>query len=768
MKKLKVFETFAGIGAQNKALTNIMKNKDLLKNNNIDKNKKDFEMVGTSEWYIDGIISYDSIHHGSQDTFKDYNKLKKEEMLLYIKTFSLSKDSKELYDFKKIEKLKEEKIKQLYIALKRNKNYGSILDIKGKDLPRIDLLTYSFPCFIKGTLVLTSNGYKKIEDINKNDKVLTHKNRYKKVKKPMTNIADHIYKLSTMPSEDLFVTEEHPFYVREKYFEWNNNTKKKERKFKEPIWKEIKELNKDYYVGVAINQKKKLPKWNGVQDNRYNESYKINKLSSLFKNNDFWWIVGLYIGNGCNIINELKNDYRTVIYTSKKNNMYKKIERKLRKLDINYTKVIDKNTFKYYIRSKELSIYLNQFGNYTYRKKLTNDIFDLPKNKLKKVIQGYLYDSINKDVKRYTITSVSQELIYGVGQIIAKAYNVPYSICKNKTSNTTYIKGGLVNHQDMYTIKFDLKNKLQNKSFFEDSYLWFPINDLKKQEYNGLVYNMEVEDDNSYTVNNIICHNCQDLSNAGKQGGINKEKQEQCQTRSGLLWEIERILFELKDVDKLPRFLVMENVKALLQKNHYNDWLEFETKVLEKLGYKNTTHILNSLDFGIPQSRERVFVISELNGKTNINIDKKIKENKTVGEFLNWNNKNKKIIEEQNKSIPNDTPSRRKMWEKGKQINYDSEYFQTITTKQDRHPNCGNIEYKNKEKQITKEGDELLKSQYRFITPRESLLLMGFDNIDYERLISIEMSKEEILKQAGNSIVVNVLEAIFIQILKRV
>ena len=94
---------------------------------------------------------------------------------------------------------------------------------------------------------------------------------------------------------------------------------------------------------------------------------------------------------------------------------------------------------------------------------------------------------------------------------------------------------------------------------------------------------------------------CQDISVAGKQEGIVKG-----QTRSGLLYECERIIEAVK-----PKYLLLENVKNLISKKHKEDfdkWLEY----LETLGYTNYWDILNAKDFGVPQSRERVFVVSIL------------------------------------------------------------------------------------------------------------------------------------------------------------
>ena len=97
---------------------------------------------------------------------------------------------------------------------------------------------------------------------------------------------------------------------------------------------------------------------------------------------------------------------------------------------------------------------------------------------------------------------------------------------------------------------------------------------------------------------------CQDLSNAGKGKGMEKGSG----TRSGLLWEVERLLTETKE---LPTVLVMENVPQVVSEKNMKDfaqWIAF----LDGLGYKSKWEILNAKDYGIPQNRERCFMVSIL------------------------------------------------------------------------------------------------------------------------------------------------------------
>lgn len=97
---------------------------------------------------------------------------------------------------------------------------------------------------------------------------------------------------------------------------------------------------------------------------------------------------------------------------------------------------------------------------------------------------------------------------------------------------------------------------------------------------------------------------CQDISLAGQLKGIVKGE-----TRSGLLYEVQRLLAQAQSDDALPKYLIMENVKNLVGKKFRPDfegWLGW----LDELGYNNYWKVLNAVDYGIPQNRERVFCVS--------------------------------------------------------------------------------------------------------------------------------------------------------------
>lgn len=280
---------------------------------------------------------------------------------------------------------------------------------------------------------------------------------------------------------------------------------------------------------------------------------------------------------------------------------------------------------------------------------------------------------------------------------------------------------------------------------------------------------------------------CQDLSIArswhGENGGIDRT----ANNRSGMLWEVERILKERIDEGlKLPKFLLMENVTNILSNKHEENFKDWKSS-LENMGYlKNYVYKLNAADFGMPQRRVRAYMISVLcDDKNKIEQLEKyekdhnlndpryvksiVKNRISLEEVLRLDYSNSVYKFEAEENNPNNTPSRQKIYEQN-QLIYDGnnivcESIQTITTKQDRHPNSGVLNFKS-----NIEG----KSNYRNLTPRECFLLMGFDEEDYQILMDNNFeargkhkffNKNNLHKMAGNSIVVNVLEYIFKHIL---
>jgi DNA (cytosine-5)-methyltransferase 1 len=273
---------------------------------------------------------------------------------------------------------------------------------------------------------------------------------------------------------------------------------------------------------------------------------------------------------------------------------------------------------------------------------------------------------------------------------------------------------------------------------------------------------------------------CQDLSILGNQEGLQKGSG----TRSSLLWEVERLLINKHKTHSLPKTLLLENVKQLVSKKNidqFNEWLNF----LSSIGYKNSWKILDSANYGVPQHRERVFVVSSLDDSFVFNDHSKYhidlctfmdNDHDIVNEFgdsLYFKNENmrEKII----KTINNtqSTNSTNRIY--GKKSN-----IHALTTCGSHPGNFGAVLYSDQVNSTfplrlalkgLSEGSIMSThigfdiNTVRLASPREVFRLMGFDMVSYANVkkyfISNKISMTNFYHVSGNSIVVPVLEDIF-------
>lgn len=617
-------------------------------------------------------------------------------------------------------------------------NLGDVSKVSEIGFPECDFLTYSFPCFTKNTLVLTDIGYKYINNIEIGDYVLTHTNNYKIVTNKFEQGRKEIWKIVSSSVDCIETTENHKFYVRSKQ-------NKEKFNLTEPLWKECKDITKDDYLGIAINKKSIIPDWKGIEfkwtDGR--KSRFKNELSKFMDNKDFWWLIGRYIGDGWT-----RTQGGIIICCDSKTDIeLNEIITKLESINFTYNISLEGSVYKIHIPKKEIGLFVEQFGKYAYGKKINNTIIDLPKNLLEHFIIGYhsADGSIYKDSIRYRISSVSRELIYGVAHCIAKVYNIPYSIYRTENNKKYIIENREVNQRDTYTLTYDFIEDDKKQAFYENGYIWNPIRSvLNTFEYDD-VYDIEVEDDHSFTANGCIVHNCQDISISGVQRGIQKG------TRSGLLYEVERIVEHNK-----PKFLLMENVKNLISKNHIKKFNEYIDK-LNSLGYGSSWMVLNGADFGCAQNRERVFMFSVLNESTESVTEKmqgvlNSKQPRVpMSKFIETNVDNKLFINPPYEVNYPKIYSVCKMVARRTDVKYDQ--TKRIYSIEGCSP-C-----------LTTSGSPqiMVNEKIRTLTAREGYRFMGVKDEDIDKLLTTSLSTKQHVALAGNSICVPVMQAIFEQ-----
>lgn len=233
---------------------------------------------------------------------------------------------------------------------------------------------------------------------------------------------------------------------------------------------------------------------------------------------------------------------------------------------------------------------------------------------------------------------------------------------------------------------------------------------------------------------------CQPFSQAGLKKGFSD-------TRGTLFFDIERILIEKK-----PKAFLLENVKQL--KSHdKGKTLETIIECLKNLGYYNIQYeVLKARDFGLPQNRERIYIVGFLDQNIKFEFPTPTYETTKVGHILEKEVDEKYTISD--KLWAGHQRRKEENKQKGKGFGYglvdeNSEYTNTISAR------------------YYKDGSEILVEQKgknpRKLTPREAARLQGFPDS-----FIIPVSDNQAYRQFGNSVAINVVEKIAEQMLKHI
>ena len=288
-----------------------------------------------------------------------------------------------------------------------------------------------------------------------------------------------------------------------------------------------------------------------------------NIIPEFIVNDKYWYLMGYFLRNGY-----IKNDnIYFVVKSGKKLNTLN---------EIILLKQIN-NSLIYYSENIGWLNVLKKF--YRYGKKIIPEfIQDAPQYSIKHFINGY-YGFNN--YKRINIRNISCDMAYNFHRLFLKlGYILLVKTNKLKTFNLC----GELNTKNKY-------------GFIENNYVWLSLRKITNTKINNKikVYNFEVENDNSYIVENIIAHNCQPFSIAGEKKGFED-------TRSNVFWKLIEIMTTLK-----PKVVILENVKNLKTHDNGNTFKKIIDEI-EKINYKY--EILNTSEITpIPQNRERIYII---------------------------------------------------------------------------------------------------------------------------------------------------------------
>lgn len=641
-------------------------------------------------------------------------------------------------------------------------------NVYDREIPKesLDIYMTSPPCFVGETLINTSLVFKKIKDVKIGDFVLTHENRYQKVADFGTKISDIVI-LKAQGILDTKTTKNHRYYVREKSRKWNNEKRMYERIFSEPKWVEAKHLTKNHFIGINIPN---------ISENKR----EIKKETA--------YVLGRYIADGWirdrNDENGKTKGNAVVLAIGKDKIDY--ISEKI-KLKHSLEKEVN-GVSKLFIYSNSLVQLINnlQLGVGAINKRIPQEIINLPNNVLQSFVDGYMDGDGHSHKDYFRATSVSKELLMGLQLCIAKLYKVNANIKFVKTPETTVIQGSTVNQRDYYVLEFRKEMRKQSNAVVIEDKIWYPVKKILVQEEKELVFDITVENDHSFTANQAIVHNCQAFSLAGKRKGEDDK-------RGVLFYNSHEFIKQNK-----PRYFIFENVKGLLSddggKTFYR-WIDYlggksvnGNPVIfpheESVPYHVYHKVLNAKNYGVPQNRERVFIIGIRDDEdNNFSFPKEIPLTKRLKDVLEENVSEKYFLSE--KLLKFFIKHTEKHQAKGNGFKFkpkeEESIAQAVTTKAGTRPDDNYLQVKSatsKGYELAEIGEDSINFEHpnsktrrgrvgvgvgqtlttfdyriRKLTPRECFRLMDFpDDFDFSCV-----SDSQAYKQAGNSIVVNVL-----------
>lgn len=484
----------------------------------------------------------------------------------YISMHLLTEEQRKTLEDIPIKKRQKEIIKEEY----RNGEWyaNDIRRVYAGDIPKADCWCFGFPCFAKGTYILTEKGYIPIEDVSVGDKVLTHKGRWRKVTATMHRDGARLWDVNGFGILPTRTTAEHPYYVT---------------KPDQPMeFKKVEQLDDSWYSTMVLPD---------AESDGYSK--------------EMWWIIGRYLADGWRVERKDRPSGGRIVFAIS-DDKRTEFEQRLREAKLHGTYTKERTCGKYHVCNNQLYEYLEKFGKYAHGKRIPREALCLSREKAKYFFDGYMSGDGRSD--REEATSTSAALILGMCIIAQRLGKSVPAVYYTRRDEKCVIQGRECRQRDTYTFRISSKSV---KGHYRARYVCRELYQPTESDDFGTVYNISVEEDNSYVANGAIVHNCQDISVAGKQAGFQGN-------RSSLFFRVMYLVGQLKEEDK-PTYLFIENVKNLLSVNGGWDFARLLIE-MEQWGYDAEWQVLNSKDFGVPQNRERCFIIGHLRGRSSAEV----------------------------------------------------------------------------------------------------------------------------------------------------
>lgn len=462
---------------------------------------------------------------------------------------------------------------------------------------RVDLLMASPECFPAGTLVLTERGLVPIERVWGGDRVLTHQGRWRRVRRTMASRGSTVV-VQGQGHYGLEATAAHPFYARTQGRQWINEIRRYRPVYSPPEWRAAGELDGHFWATPTRADPLPVPPVGG---------------RGMQQTPGFWWMVGRWLADGT--VRTERGEITIAVGTEKADDTGLHLawaapdhNAKCASDELRWRRREIRTAVLFETAHKGLASWLVlHFGKLAHGKTLPAWALAMPSAHRQALLDGYLSGDGAFDGRRVDATTVSRRLAVGL-RLLAESLGHRVCLTRDAAREGARIEGRPISTRDQYRLYWTADRKREFCTT-DDLHSWSRTKGVQPGREDVHLYNLEVEEDESYIADGIVVHNCTHHSIA--RGG-----RPVCDQSRASAWHVVRWAEALR-----PRWILVENVREFRSwgpvgdngrplKRHRGETYAAFITALRSLGYTVEDRLLNAADYGEATTRERLFVMA--------------------------------------------------------------------------------------------------------------------------------------------------------------
>jgi DNA-cytosine methyltransferase len=469
--------------------------------------------------------------------------------------------------------------------------FEDVCQVGAHNLPPVDVLVFSAPCFPAGTLILCADGFKPIEAVAVGDQVLTHHNRWRPVVRVGGQYAPTV-EARGVGHWGMETTADHPFLALASR-SWSTHRagiSVRLHDFGPTEWVAARDLAGKRWASPTV-----FPACDPPEIPSSSRDVPPPPITVAM-----CWVLGAWLGDGWTQTNQRSGrpigDRRGEVFICGPEPQIREIERRVEAAGYTASLTPERTVWRARIHNRALAHWLDdQFGRGAAFKRLPPWVLGLPAPMRQALLDGYLFADGSTYKQGWKATTVSRALAVGI-RLLALSLGWQVRSYRTPGRGHTMIEGRRVRERATYQL---VGSRQPRAEIVRDGMRFGLVRSVRPTGRVEPVYNLEVDDDNSYIADGMAVHNCQDLSVAGQRVGLQG-------ARSGLYFEAIRIIRELR-----PALALFEQVPGLLSSHGGRDF-GLTLDALADIGALDIGWaVLDARWWRVAQRRRRLYVVAD-------------------------------------------------------------------------------------------------------------------------------------------------------------